>query len=40
MTGDWWFGVITGVGICLILCRVVDRHRRRGLVRLFDPLSL
>ena len=29
MTGDWWFGLITGVGICLILWWVVDRHRRR-----------
>ena len=27
--GDWWFGLITGVGICLILWWVVDRHRRR-----------
>ena len=25
--GDWWFGLITGVGICLILWWVVDRHR-------------
>jgi hypothetical protein len=29
MTGDWWFGLITGVGICLILWWVVDRHLRR-----------
>ena len=28
MTGDWWFGLITGMGICLILWWVVDRHRR------------
>ena len=29
MTGDWWFGLITGMGLCLILWWVVDRHRRR-----------
>ena len=29
MTGDWWFGLMTGVGICLILWWVRDRHSRR-----------
>jgi hypothetical protein len=26
MTGDWWFGLIAGFGVCLILWWVVDRH--------------
>jgi hypothetical protein len=29
MTGDWWFGLIAGFGVCLILWWVVDRHSRR-----------
>ena len=29
MTGDWWFGLLTGFGVCLILWWVVDRQRRR-----------
>jgi hypothetical protein len=28
VTGDWWLGLITGFGICLILWWFVDRHRR------------
>jgi hypothetical protein len=27
--GDWWFGLIAGFGVCLILWWVADRHRRR-----------
>ena len=29
MTGDWWFGLLTGFGACLILWWVVDGNRWR-----------